>query len=106
MASAATDGLVNIFDISQASEDDAFLYCLNTESSAAIINWHKQTNGKDSISCITHTHDLHLYDVEEQDLIVAFTRDKITESVKVAINKLQKLQRIILIFFFAEKICC
>jgi WD repeat-containing protein 89 len=83
LASCSTDGLINVFDISQASEDDAFMYCMNTESSAAIVNWHKDAaSKKDLLTCITHTHDLHLYDVEEQELLVEFARDKVTQAIK------------------------
>jgi hypothetical protein len=31
--SGSTDGLVNIFDVNESSEDDALQHCLNTEDS-------------------------------------------------------------------------
>ena len=34
------------------------------------------------ISCITHTHDLKLYDCEEGDLLQEFERSEITKACK------------------------
>lgn len=33
LASGSTDGLINVFDLTQPSEDEALMYSLNTESS-------------------------------------------------------------------------
>lgn len=82
LASGSTDGLINVFDVSNSSEDDALQYCLNTESSVDRLNWHKNVYDKDLISCITHTNDLHLFNVEESESIVEFKRDLITERMK------------------------
>lgn len=83
IASGSTDGLINIYDISQSNEDDALEYCLNTESSVANLQWHSNENDKDVLSCITHTNDLHLYDVKESELIVSYNRKSVANSLKV-----------------------
>jgi WD repeat-containing protein 89 len=78
LASGSTDGLINVFDCKQQSEDDALQFSLNTEDSIGKISWHSQ----DRLSCITNTNNLHLYDVKSQDLLKKWDRDSITESIK------------------------
>lgn len=82
IGSGSTDGLINIFDISEKTEDDALKYCFNSSSSIANINWHPKSAGKDLISCITDTNDFQIYDVEKQDLISEFSRVTIAEKMK------------------------
>lgn len=83
LATGSTDGLINVFDIANATEDDALQYCLNTESSVQTLNWHRTTDpNKNRLSCITHTNDFHLYDVEESEQIVTFERKAITKLIK------------------------
>lgn len=107
IASGSTDGLINVYDISKSCEDDAFEYCLNTESSVANLKWHRNANDKDVLSCITHTQDLHLYDVNESELIVSYTRNTITDSLKVLTYKIQMRHdsKISCLIFFAAQFC-
>jgi len=65
IVSGSTDGLVCVFDISKTDEDDALLCTLNTESSVGNIDWHENVFGKDLVSCITHTNDLQLFNMED-----------------------------------------
>lgn len=83
MASCSVDGLINVFDISSTNEDDALLYSYNTESSVGNIDWHKNVFQKDLLSCITHTNDFQLFDVDESDLITSFTRKQLTDKIMV-----------------------
>lgn len=78
LASGSTDGLINIFDCTQESEDDALQYSLNTCDSVQKIKWH--SNHK--LSCITNTNDLHLYDTESQDLLKKWDRSDLTGAIK------------------------
>lgn len=83
LASGSTDGLMNVFNVSETDEDEALEYCLNTESSVQAINWHTSSmDEKDYLSCITDTNDFHLYDVEESELVFDAKRDKITKRMK------------------------
>ena len=41
LATGGTDGLINVFDVSQSSEDDALMTSINTESSIQEISWYK-----------------------------------------------------------------
>lgn len=78
LASGSTDGLINIFDCKQESEDDALQFSLNTCDSVQKIKWHH----KNSLSCITNTNDLLLYNYESQDLMKKWSRTEITDAMK------------------------
>ena len=41
LATGGTDGLINVFDVSQSNEDDALLTSINTESSVKELIWYK-----------------------------------------------------------------
>lgn len=41
LATGGTDGLINVFDVSQPNEDDALLTSINTESSVKELIWYK-----------------------------------------------------------------
>lgn len=83
LASGSTDGLINAYDISEASEDDALEYCLNTESSVQTINWHPTAKSDENLlSCITHTNDFQLYNVEESEIKYQCTREEICKFIK------------------------
>ncbi|CAG2055643.1 unnamed protein product [Timema podura] len=54
IATGSTDGLINIFDLSQGCEDDALLYSLNTEASVRksvedcyLVNLHQNTSSRE-----------------------------------------------------------
>ncbi|XP_053674180.1 WD repeat-containing protein 89 [Anopheles nili] len=81
-ASTSVDGLVNVFDISKLTEDDAMKYCFNVETSIDSINWHTDPSGRDLVSCVTTTNDVHVYDVESQDRVMLFDREHITQSMR------------------------
>lgn len=82
LVSGSVDGLINVFDISQPTEDDAMQYCFNVDTAIESLNWHRNPeSGKDWVSCVTTTNDFHLYDVESQDPEVEFDREKITEFI-------------------------
>ncbi|PNF15923.1 WD repeat-containing protein 89 [Cryptotermes secundus] len=82
LASGSTDGLMNIFDISKACEEDALQLSLNTESSVAKIGWFPRESGSDMLSCITHTEDLQLWTSDGAYPFVQFSREKICHSMQ------------------------
>ncbi|KAA0718209.1 WD repeat-containing protein 89 [Triplophysa tibetana] len=65
LASGATDGLVNIFDLSLGGEDDALITTCNCNSSVSSLCW----TGKDldQLLCLTQDEGLHLWDVAHPD---------------------------------------
>lgn len=80
--SGSTDGLVNVFDISNTNEEDALKTSFNTETSVQKLAWHKNVYEKDLISCITHTNVLHFYNVEEEEEVQQLSRQEITEAMR------------------------
>lgn len=77
LASGSTDGLVNVFDLSQGTEEEALLSTCNSNSSASVICWC----GVDytQLLCLSHDEGLHLWDLRRLDtdepLIVYSTSD-------------------------------
>lgn len=106
LASGSTDGLINVFNTNETDDYDALEYCLNTESSVQIINWHPQQNpamqvnndeddddddagggggaknSMDWLSCITDTNDFQLFDVNESELLFKAKRSEISAYIK------------------------
>ena len=44
LCSGSTDGLLNVFNLLETSEDDALLYSFNTESSVVCYHYHYHLN--------------------------------------------------------------
>ncbi|XP_032231398.1 WD repeat-containing protein 89 isoform X2 [Nematostella vectensis] len=73
LASCSTDGLVCLFDVSSAEEDDALQWVLNSQSSVARIGYYGEHNEK--LYCITHVETLQLWDTEQGSLPVDYLID-------------------------------
>ncbi|KAL0279052.1 UNVERIFIED_CONTAM: hypothetical protein PYX00_000692 [Menopon gallinae] len=78
VATGSTDGLINLFDITKTSEEDALSHSLNTESSVAKVRWHGNTR----LSCLTHTEAVQLWSVDGAGPEVQFTREKVAEALQ------------------------
>lgn len=76
LASGSTDGLMNLFDLTQPSEDLALTCSLNTESSVDRLGWLTD----DSLWCTTHTHTLQLWNCEDASAYATFTRSHLAVS--------------------------
>ncbi|KAM7376420.1 hypothetical protein PAMP_006155 [Pampus punctatissimus] len=65
LASGSTDGLVNVFDLSQGAEEEALLATCNSDSSASSVCW----GGADftQLLCLSHDEGLHLWDLGQLD---------------------------------------
>lgn len=65
LASGSTDGLVNVFDLSGGTEEEALLSTCNSNSSASVICWC----GVDytQLLCLSHDEGLHLWDLRQLD---------------------------------------
>lgn len=87
MVSGSTDGLVNVYDISQPTEEDALLFSLNTESSVEKINWHERERQQWYLSCITHTYDIKIWNQDEA-IPYEFSREKLAPSAHVDADSL------------------
>lgn len=70
--------MINVFDISEKSEDDALKHSLNTESSVNKVRW--QSNN--CISCITHTEIVQLWSVEGAGPDVSISREEMADALQ------------------------
>ncbi|XP_040578778.1 WD repeat-containing protein 89 [Lepeophtheirus salmonis] len=77
LASGSVDGVVNVYDISQPTEDEALSEAINTESSVQKIKWYNKES-EDSLAIITHTEDIYLWRVSDSYPAQIFKRDQIT----------------------------
>lgn len=80
MASAAMDGLINIYDLSQTTEDDALVESLNTESSVEQLLWH----GSDDICAVTHMSDVQIWKTDGVEPYVHYRRSELVKEIKVS----------------------
>ncbi|XP_028251521.1 WD repeat-containing protein 89-like [Parambassis ranga] len=65
LASGSTDGLVNVFDLSRGSEEDALLATCNSDSSAGWVCWSGPEHTQ--LLCLSHDEGLHLWDLGQLD---------------------------------------
>ncbi|XP_017012479.2 WD repeat-containing protein 89 [Drosophila takahashii] len=82
LATGSVDGLINVFDVKEADEDEALLTTCNTESSVARLEWHRNVYDKDIVSCITTTGDFKSYESEEGDEVASFERPDVTAAIR------------------------
>lgn len=80
--SGSTDGLINIFDLSQSSEEDSLIDTLNTELSIEKLSFSK-LGSKNVLNCITHTSDIQFWIEEGVQPDLSFNRDQIAAYLKV-----------------------
>lgn len=67
LLSGSTDGLVNVFDLEQTSEDDALISTYNTEATVDRAGWCGP--GARYVYCTTHQHTWHVWDSEGDDVV-------------------------------------
>lgn len=79
LATGSLDGLLNVYNVMEQTEDDALTYSLNIENSVEKLTWLDEAK----VSCITQSNDLQLWNAETGDLIKSYNRDKICRSIKV-----------------------
>ncbi|XP_076303085.1 WD repeat-containing protein 89-like [Lasioglossum baleicum] len=72
LASGSTDGLINVFDLTQSTEESALTYSLNTESSVDRIGWLNDNN----LWCTTH-NSLQLWNYDGATPYAKFERNNL-----------------------------
>ncbi|XP_048483679.1 WD repeat-containing protein 89 [Plutella xylostella] len=78
LATGSSDGLMNIFNITEQTEDDALIYSLNVENSVEKLSWLD-----DKVAAvITQSNDLQTWDTEAGDMLRSYSRDKVAKSIK------------------------
>lgn len=77
LLSGSTDGLINMFDLTQTTEESALTICLNTESSVDKIGWLDNSD----VWCTTHTHELQLWHHEDAIPFGKYDRATVAKSL-------------------------
>ncbi|XP_042217291.1 WD repeat-containing protein 89-like [Homarus americanus] len=83
MATAATDGLINVFDISQSTEDDALTYCMNSEVTTGNLSWLGQNGRQERLSAITDIESLQYWDIKEAAPMHKYSREDVAAAMKL-----------------------
>ncbi|XP_050352550.1 WD repeat-containing protein 89 [Nymphalis io] len=78
LATGSLDGLLNVYNLLEETEDDALIYSMNVENSVEKITWLNDNR----VSCITQSNDLQTWDTSTGDMIKTYNRDKIARSIK------------------------
>jgi len=86
LVTGSTDGLINLYDISQTDEDEALLQSLNTESSVEKVKWH--SGSETTLSCITHTADVQLWHVDGGAPYHSLSREDMESTLQMRSKKL------------------
>lgn len=93
LISGSTDGLINIYDLKETTEDDALQDSLNTESSVELIEWCS-VGGVKGVFCSTHTFDVQFWRLDDAEPYVEFKRRALEHEIKVGLNKIRNLIKI------------
>ncbi|XP_046969999.1 WD repeat-containing protein 89 [Vanessa cardui] len=78
LATGSLDGLLNVYNLMEETEDDALTYSMNVENSVEKITWLNENH----VACITQSNDLQTWDAGTGDIIKTYNRDKIARSIK------------------------
>ncbi|OWR41806.1 putative WD-repeat protein YNL035C [Danaus plexippus plexippus] len=78
LSSGSLDGLLNIYNVLEATEDDALTYSLNVDNSIEKISWLSE----DVVACCTQSHDAQLWNSCSGDLLQSYDREKIARGIK------------------------
>lgn len=82
LAVASTDGLINIFDISQNSESDALTYSLNTEVVVSKLCWQNHGSKCERLAATTDVETFQYWDIREAAPLHSFTREELAGAMK------------------------
>lgn len=74
--------MINVYDLSKNSEDDALTESLNTESSVDSLYWFEYNNSA-VIAATTHTMECQLWKQDAAEPYANFNRGSIADGIKV-----------------------
>ncbi|CAH2042757.1 unnamed protein product, partial [Iphiclides podalirius] len=78
LATGSIDGLVNVFDITEQTEEDALTYSLNLGTALDRIAWLDH----ELAACTTQAHELQLWNLATGDRLSAHNRDDVARGIK------------------------
>jgi WD40 repeat protein len=87
LASGSTDGLVNVFDLSQPDEDSALVTSHNTEDSVAGLVWYSRKGEHRQLAITTHTESVQLWDTEDFSPHTVFSRENVSHGMRRTVSE-------------------
>ena len=78
LITGASDGQMNVFDISQDNEDDALVTTLNVEAPVKSVTWMKD----DKVGVVLDHEELLLWKLEDSESYKTFSREDLTVAIK------------------------
>lgn len=85
LATGSTDGLVNVFDLSESDEDSALVTSHNTEDSVSGLVWYSRKQESRYLAILTHTESVQLWDTEAYSPYTVLTRGDVTHGIRRAV---------------------
>lgn len=82
LATGSTDGLVNVLDLSQASEDDALVTSHNTEDSVGKVVWYSRKEDTMQLAIHTHTEEIQLWNTDSVGPHTVLDRSSICHGIR------------------------
>lgn len=80
MLSGSTDGLVNLFDVSQSNEDDALVNSFNVDTAVRKLRWFDQEH---TFGVITDMETVQMWHVDDAEPAQQFDRQMLGEAIKI-----------------------
>lgn len=80
MLSSSTDGLVNLFDVSQSKEDDALLNSFNVDAAVRKLSWFDQES---TFGCITDMETVQMWQVDDVEPTRQFDRQTLGQAIRM-----------------------
>ena len=87
LATGSTDGLVNVLDLSQGSEDDALVTSHNTEDSVGRVLWYSRKGDPMQLAIQTHTEEIQLWNTDDVGPHTVFDRSSICHGIRRKISE-------------------
>ncbi|XP_039759534.1 WD repeat-containing protein 89 [Pararge aegeria] len=78
LASGSIDGIINIYNIEEPTEDEALIFSLNVDHAVEKITWLNENQ----LSCATQSNVLQIWDTSSADKLQHYDREKISRSIK------------------------
>jgi len=87
LATGSTDGLVNVLDLTQESEDDALVTSHNTEDSVGRVVWYSRKGDPMQLAILTHTEEIQLWNTDDVGPHTVLDRNSICHGIRRKISE-------------------
>ncbi|KAL4704153.1 hypothetical protein ACJJTC_012969 [Scirpophaga incertulas] len=78
LVTGANDGLLNVYNVLEETEDDALSFSMNVQNSVEKLTWLNSIQ----IACVTQSNDFQIWDTTTGDLVRSYSREKVAKGIK------------------------